>query len=144
MKETHPCNGEVVREDDDPDGDDTVNAEAEADATVTHPANTSTEHAGILLRYAASPYAGLSRFPMCLIIGRQIRIPEISPPTVPFRVRTAIFPLLLFRKLSPRSYRVRRMGHGCDIGKAQLVAGESWYQIWQNYIAATAYMEFMT
>ena len=40
----------MAREDDDPGGDDTVNAEAEADATVTHPAKTSTEDAGILLR----------------------------------------------------------------------------------------------
>lgn len=40
----HPCNGEVDRE-----GDETVNAAAEADATVTHPASTSTEAAGILL-----------------------------------------------------------------------------------------------
>ena len=112
MKETRPCNGEVAREDDDPGGDDTVNAEAEADATVTHPAKTSTEDAGILLRYAAS------RYPRCLILWRQIRIPEFSPPTVPFRVRTAIFPLLLFRKLSPRSYRVRLVGHSSDIGLA--------------------------
>ena len=36
-------------EDDDPCGDDTVNAEAEAEAKVTHPANTSREVAGILL-----------------------------------------------------------------------------------------------
>ena len=51
MKETHhPCNDEVDDgEDDDPGGDETVNAEAEADAKVAHPASTSRDCAVILL-----------------------------------------------------------------------------------------------
>ena len=51
MKETHhPCNDEVDDgEDDDPGGDETVNAEAEADANVAHPASTIRDCAVILL-----------------------------------------------------------------------------------------------
>lgn len=51
MKETHhPCNDEVDDgEDDDPGGDETVNAEAEADAKVAHPTRTIRDCALILL-----------------------------------------------------------------------------------------------
>ena len=50
-KETHhPCNDEEDDgEDDDPGGDETVNAEAEADAKVAQPASTSRNCALILL-----------------------------------------------------------------------------------------------
>ena len=120
-KETRPCNGEVDGEDDDPGGDDTVSAEAEAEAIVTHPANTSREVAGILL-------GGL---PLC----RSVPVSKMAhtlaadsnsavfPPADAISCENGDFPLLLFRKLSPRPYRVRLVGHECDIGigMAQLV-----------------------
>ena len=104
--ETRPCNGEVDSGGGGPGVDDTVRAAAEHDATATHPANTHTAADVGILSYAA--VAGSRRLPVCcfLMLWREIRIPQFSPPPPPFPVRTAIFPFFFFRKLSPYCNRV--------------------------------------
>ena len=115
MTESRPCNGEVDGEDGDPGGDETVNAEAEADAAVTQPANTINAVADIFL----------GALPVCRSapISKTSHLLAADSISAVFTAADAIssgngdFPLLLFRKLSPRSYRVSLVNHGCHAGQ---------------------------